>query len=468
MCSGVWDNGRRMQSSWRYLHTPGLAVVAVAGRPGWQTPQGGRVVTDADLMALWREADGQPLDRLIWQRPDPDLTRTALACLAEAGLLIREGLAPLIAPPPAPAQSARVSVILVTYQSQTWINECLASLRAQTHANLEVVVVDNGSPDNPQAMVTAAHPEARYLGLPPGGSFAGALNAGAAVASGDYLFFLNPDVALEAGAVGWLVNAAEAHPAWGAVAAKLKFYWAPAFLNGLGNRIEDSSWGTDNAIGHLDLGQFDAVSTVPSACFAAALIRRSAWHAVGPVDEGFPMYYEDVEWCYRARRLGYPVGLESRAVVYHAFGSRLATGDEPGLTPRKLAHVVYGRLRCVLRTFDGPERRAFLSGYLREDAGNYRQLRRQGDAASAAAYRTAWGRTLRRAWRMWRDGAALSTRARTPIASLLAADAGWPAGLTWNGVPDLSMSVTRDVYLPLLRDGRTRPVPEWPSVPGAA
>jgi hypothetical protein len=227
--------------------------------------------------------------------------------------------------------------------------------------------------------------------------------------------------------------------------------------------VEPFSWGTDNAIGHLDLAQFDRITSVPSACFAAALITRAAWNAVGPVDEGFPMYYEDVEWCYRARRLGFVIGLAPDAIVYHAFGSRLATGDEPGLTPRKLAHVVYGRLRLVLRTFDGPARSRYLSGYLREDAGNYRQLRARGDADSAAAYRRAWRKTLLGAWGMWRFGRALTRRARQPVSTMLEADAGWPAGLVWNGVPDLSWCNVQHVYLPLLREGRTRHVPEWPS-----
>jgi GT2 family glycosyltransferase len=457
-----------MHSSWHYLHTPGVTAVDVAGRPGWQTPEGGRIVTDETLMTLWRDAHGRSPADLLAQAAAPDATRAALACLAEGGLLQRHGRPPVTPVRASSRAGGRVSIILVTYRSDEWIAECLASLRRQTHADLELVVVDNGSPDDPAALVMAAHPHARYLRLPPGGSFAGALNAGAAVSTGDYLFFLNPDVALEADAIARLVSAAAANPSWGAVAAKLRFFWATAFLNGLGNRVESVSWGTDNAIGHLDLAQFDRITSVPSACFAAALITRTAWNTVGPVDEGFPMYYEDVEWCYRARRLGFVIGLAPDAIVYHAFGSRLATGDEPGLTPRKLAHVVYGRLRLVLRTFDGPARLRYLAGYVREDFGNYRQLRARGDAASAAAYRRAWRKALLGAWSMWRFGAALTRRSRHPVSAMLEADAGWPPGLVWNGVPDLSWAIVERVYLPLLREGRTTAVPEFSSMPAGS
>lgn len=425
--------------------------MSLTGRPGWRTAQDGRVAGDDALLALWRAPE---------TAHDDALSRAALACLAEAGLLERVDAPAQPSRPVPPVSAQTVSVVLVTYNSEDWIDACLASLRAQTHAALEVVVVDNGSPADPVEAVRRAHPAAQYLRQPAGRSFASALNAGAAVAKGEFLFLLNPDVALEPDAVAQLVARAQG-PRVGAVAAKLRFHWAPAFLNGLGNRVEGQSWGTDNAIGHLDLGQFDDRATVPSACFAAALISREAWRSVGPVDEGFPMYYEDVAWCYRARRLGWDIAAAPDAIVYHAFGSRLATADEPGLSPRKLAHVVYGRQRFTATVLNGATRRAFRQAYLREDWGNYRHYRSAGDADNAAAYRRAWGRVLREMPAWWRQGRALDRRASRSTEALLATDADWPPGLVWNGVPELTLPIVRDVYLPLLERGRTRPVVEW-------
>lgn len=445
-------------------------MVEVSGRPAWRTSQGGHIVTDAPLVRLWRALDGRTSTSSPVGDDPPEVVRAAGACLAEAGLLERD---PAVERPRRRAVASHgppVSVVLVTYQSGDWIDECLASLRRQTYDNLELVVVDNGSPDDPAEAVRRGDPQARYVRLRPGGSFAGALNAGAALATGEYLFFLNPDVALEPDAVAQLVAAAQAHPDWGAVAAKLRFYWAPAFLNGIGNRVEATSWGTDNAIGHLDLGQFDGVTEVPSACFAAALIRRTAWELVGPVDTGFPMYYEDVEWCYRARRFGIPIGLAPAAVVYHAFGSRVATGDEPGLTPRKLAHVVYGRLRFARRVLPAPDRRRYLWSYLREDFGNYRHLRRSGETASLRAYRQGWARALRDWLPLDRQARTLARRmdARRAAAAGGGADASppavWPAGLVWNGLPELTLDLVRHHYLPLIQAGQTYALPEWPAL----
>jgi GT2 family glycosyltransferase len=353
-----------------------------------------------------------------------------------------------------------VSVVLVTYNSGEWIDACLASLRRQTHDALDVVVVDNGSPVDPVDAVRRAHPEARYVRQPAGRSFASALNAGAAVATGSALLFLNPDVELEPDAIAQMVARLSTRPRVGAVAAKLRFHWAPAFLNGLGNRVEARSWGSDNAIGHLDLGQFDDRLLVPSACFAAALIPRDAWMAVGPVDEGYPMYYEDVAWCYRARRLGFDIVSAPDAVVYHAFGSRLASGDEPGLTPRKLAHVVYGRVRFASTALGGPTGRRFRDAYLREDLANVRALAKRGNLASVRAYARAWLRVAAHAW-SWRGLMATLDDAPVTAEEVVEADARWPDGLTWNGVPELTLPIVRDVYLPVLAAGRTRPLPEW-------
>jgi GT2 family glycosyltransferase len=437
-----------------YSRPPGVTAVTLAGRPGWATPQDGRIAGDDGLLAIWEAPESAPAD---------PVGRAAVTCLAEAGLLVRDGH-PLIAPvrpvPPAGTAGVSVSVVLVTYNSGEWIDACLASLRRQTHHALEVVVVDNGSPVDPVADVRRAHPEARYVRQPAGRSFASALNAGAAVATGSALLFLNPDVELEPDAIAQMVARLSTRPRVGAVAAKLRFHWAPAFLNGLGNRVEARSWGSDNAIGHLDLGQFDDRLLVPSACFAAALIPRDAWMAVGPVDEGYPMYYEDVAWCYRARRLGFDIVSAPDAVVYHAFGSRLASGDEPGLTPRKLAHVVYGRVRFASTALGGPTGRRFREAYLREDLANVRVMARRGDLAGVRAYARAWLRVAAHAW-SWRSLVATLDDAPVTAEAVVEADARWPDGLTWNGVPELTLPIVRDVYLPLLAAGRTRPLPEW-------
>jgi GT2 family glycosyltransferase len=99
-------------------------------------------------------------------------------------------------------------------------------------------------------------------------------------------------------------------------------------------------------------------------------INRAAWDAVGPVDEGFPMYYEDSEWCYRARLLGYKILPAPQAVIYHAFGGKVPSGDVDTLSPTKLRNVVYGRYRFVIK-LNGETLFRFLRNYWVEDWANF-------------------------------------------------------------------------------------------------
>ena len=338
------------------------------------TPQGGRVVLDEPLVEALRAVDGcdlgAALDALRFSTPTPAAARATLACLAEAGLLERLGV-PQARPGAAPPRPRKkpagplVSAVVVAYNGVRWLEDLLPSLAAQTWKPIEVVVVDNGSSDDTSAWVRREHPGVRLVRLDPGLSLAGGINRGVAEARGEHFFILNQDITLEPDAVAQLVAVAESDPSCGAVSAKLRLMRAPGFLNGLGNHVQGWSWGSDIAMGHLDLGQFDGWREVPSSCFAATFVPRRAWERVGEVDEGFPLYYEDSEWCYRARAHGLRVLLAPSAVAYHAFGG---SGDDgEGLSPAKLARVAHGRLRFALKLLPAPEAWQFVSAYLAED-----------------------------------------------------------------------------------------------------
>jgi GT2 family glycosyltransferase len=447
-----------------YRHSPGVAADELHGRPALALPRESRVAVDADVLSLWRLAHGRALDEIAgaWHRgrEDEAFVRAALGCLAEARLLERVGHTPAPATSLALTTGPVVSAVVITHTTE-WMEGCLGSLVQQRYAPLEIILVDNNSADDVPGWVAARFPSVRVIRLPPGRTFSQAVNAGVAASTGTYVAILNPDIEVEPDAIGECVRVAEASPEAAAVAAKLMFWWAPAFLNGIGNRVDDASWGTDNFIGHLDLGQFDELHDVPSVCFAATLVRRSAWDAVGWSDEAFPLYYEDAEWSYRARLLGYRIVAAPRAVVRHVFGYKVRGGEESDLTPRKLAMAVYGRLRFANKLLSGPLRRHFVRRYLAEDTANFRAASRAGQWPVVRAYLRAWRRVLAHLPAMRQANRALMARARIPVETLFAGQQTMPAGLLWSGVPELSRSNIEQHYLPLLAAGRTRPVPEW-------
>ncbi|MCC7359657.1 MAG: glycosyltransferase [Anaerolineales bacterium] len=452
-----------------YRVPPGVAAIDVEGTSMLTTPEGGRVVVDQALLALWRAAAGHTLAEVLAApaaagRP-PGSACAALASLAEAGLLARDGAPEPPSQPAAPAAAGPlVSALIVAYNSRAWLVDCLPSLAAQTYPSLEVIVVDNASTDGVSAWLAEAHPAVQVLRLETAVSLAAAINRGAELAAGD-LLILNPDIRLAPTAVVELAAVAQARPNCGAVAALLKFTWAPRFLNGLGNYVRDHSWGSDLGLGHLDLGQFDHYREVPSVCFAAALIPRPAWAAVGPADPGFPMYYEDSEWSYRARLLGYDLAAAPRAVVYHAFGSQVPSGQAAPLPPSKLRRAVYGRWRFALKLLTDGAHQRFTRNYWREDWGNLLGALRRGRWGEVRAYLQAWADVLRDLPALARLRARLAARRRRGMDQVFDQPEAWPAPLEHNGLPRLTWDVIEQHYWPLMRTGRTRAMPEFEGRP---
>lgn len=449
----------------KYQQTSGVRIYTQE-RPLLSTPQGGKIALDAILFSLWQQANGRDLKEILESFPSEGASsnaiRAALACLVKAGLLMR----------PEEDKGRRgqggketrgqlVSAVIVGYNSREWFEECLSSLFSQAYLPLEIIVVDNASSDNSVEWLKVNYPGVKLLCLETTRSLAYAINQGVAAAIGAHFLILNPDIRLEPDAVSHMVAVAQSNPLTAAVAAKLKFWWAPGFLNGLGNRVETSDWGTDNALGYLDLGQFDTWSEVPSACFAATLIPRTAWETVGSIDEGFPLYYEDSEWSYRARMLGYTVRLAPQAVVYHAFGSIVPAEENSGLTARKLRWVVYGRLRFAGKLVSFSYLHQFLRNYGLEDLKNFFHALVRLNWSTAQAYLGGWWDFLKNLQPLLQERRALHTRRIRSDEDLFAMQREMPARLVWQGLPELTWDSVVHYYLPLLRSNKTQPMPEF-------
>lgn len=446
-----------------YRIPAGVQVEVADGRPVLTTTQGGRIALDSTLLELWQQTDGKDLSTILENRQGEEkITRLALACLAEAGLLLREGQEEPATPAldDLPAQEELVSVIIINHDSHDWLGICLSSLKKQTGANLEIIVVDNGSQQDPRPWLEVEHPVVRLQLLSPAQGLAAAINQGVSLAQGKYLMMLNPDVRLEADAINRLVQASREHPAWAAAVPKLKLSWAPGFLNGLGNHVAAAAWGTDNGLGHLDLGQFDAWQEVPSACFAAALIPRRAWEKIGPLDEAFPMYYEDSEWSYRARIFGYSIGAVPQATGYHAFGGKIPGGQTEWLTPAKLEYVVLGRMRFAAKLLSTSTMLRFLVGYLAEDWFYLLKGLAARDAQRVKAILNAWKKFRRSQPELKRQRHVIQSKRQREDKAIFSLQRQVPPPLVWNGLPELTWDLVSHHYLPLILSRKTRPIPE--------
>jgi GT2 family glycosyltransferase len=292
--------------------------------------------------------------------------------------------------------------------------------------------------------VTKSHwPNAKIVVPKKDAGFAEGNNIGIKAASGHYLMLLNNDTELEPDTVSQLVAVALKKPQAAAVVPKIFFYYLPSFINSLGNAVYPWGWGSDNYIGHLDIGQFNEEMELFSACFGAVLIPRPALAKVGLLDGRYRFYYEDADWSYRARLQGLKVYLAPQAVVYHKFNASMQS-----LTPYfKWQLVIGNRLRFVLKNLSVGTTVNFLRHYLMEDLRGAGRSLKYRDWLMLWAYLKAYGRVLLNApnifWQRWQIQ---RTRA-VKDGQLLQVWPKLPALIDERGYPILDTTTVRRIYM---------------------
>jgi len=229
-----------------------------------------------------------------------------------------------------------LSVVIVNWNVRELLRRCLRSVLASGRLGglaMEVIVVDNASSDGSAEMVREEFPEVRLIANEENLGFTGANNQGIAASRGRYLLLLNPDAEVLGDALGAMVDYMDAHPDVGALGPMLlnpdgsvqssrrRFpTLATAFLE---STIFQWELSRDNRILRryyvLDRPD-DEVQEVDWVTGACILMRREALEEVGPLDEGFFMYSEELDWCRRARERGWKVVYLPTARVVHYGG----------------------------------------------------------------------------------------------------------------------------------------------------
>ena len=231
-----------------------------------------------------------------------------------AAAAAKETAAPAAAPQPS------VTAIVLNYNARLeTMLKCLASLERQSYRNLHLLLVDNASTIDILSEVARKHPKVELLRLDRNYGFSGGINRGMAHAGSDYVCLLNFDTIVEPSAIAEMVAVAEGDHAIAGVAPKMMFADNPHIFDSVGTAMVENAGAFNQAIGQPDIGQYDIPERVFGACFGAALLRKSEFKAenTGPLDESYFMYFEDVDWCFRANLLGRGFYTAPAAVVYH-------------------------------------------------------------------------------------------------------------------------------------------------------
>lgn len=228
---------------------------------------------------------------------------------------------------------SEVSVVIVTHESAADIDGCLESLECLTVPH-EIIVVDNASNDGTTEVVRSKHPNVRLITKKERHGFATNSNIGAVAANGSTLLFLNPDVRVHPGAVERLLSALRADPSAGAVGARLLYpdgtpqpsarrfprVW-PTVVRRTPLRWILRSSAAERQ--HLRLDEpvtGNAPVLVDWMLGAALALPADLFGEMGGFDDGYRLYCEDIDLCWRVHAVGRRVMYVPGAEMVHALG----------------------------------------------------------------------------------------------------------------------------------------------------
>lgn len=234
------------------------------------------------------------------------------------------------------ASSVELCVVIVNYRTPTMVIDCLETLLPQAReVGAFVVVVDNASPDDSVSRLVAwvqaqgASDHVRIAASEENGGFAAGNNIGIETCDAPLYLLLNSDTLLREGALRRLLQTMAAEPRVGLLSPRLE--WADGepqescfrFHRPASELIRAAATGlVTRALGRYEVAM--RVSSEPLrpewTSFACVLIRREVLRDIGLLDDGFFMYFEDVEHAFRAREAGWQVLHDPDARVVHLRG----------------------------------------------------------------------------------------------------------------------------------------------------
>jgi GT2 family glycosyltransferase len=217
--------------------------------------------------------------------------------------------------------SLMVSAIVINWNGQDYLPECLDALLAQVPPPAEVIVVDNHSDDASRSVVSERYPQVRLIDTGCNGGPCHARNVGAAAARHELLLFVDNDVVLQPGALAALSSCIAEDPAIAMVQARS--------VCGDDQNIVHYDGGDLHFLGTLVLRNWyrersqasDAPGPIGAAIALCFLTKKTVYQAVGGFDENLFILYEDNEFSYKLRMRGHTIRLCEEAICVHKAGT---------------------------------------------------------------------------------------------------------------------------------------------------
>ncbi len=271
-----------------------------------------------------------------------------------------------------------VSIIVISFNTRDLLRACLNAVFERQAVSTEVFVVDNCSKDGSAEMVETEFPRAILIRNPHNRGFAAANNVAIRRASGEHVLLLNPDTVLPPPTLLEMVRFMNDHQDVGICGPRILYpdgsfqscgYAFPTLLSEI-RQSKNVNRAIKAVIGDEPSPPSGSepreAEWVDGACL---MMRRAVIDAIGPLDEQYFLYGEELDWCYRTRKAGWKIyALPAVEMVHYQGKSSEQTKDT------SLAHLIETRLRFYRKNYGMPEALLISLVYL---AGCLKQLRRE-------------------------------------------------------------------------------------------
>ncbi|MBL0307740.1 MAG: glycosyltransferase family 2 protein [Chitinophagaceae bacterium] len=213
-----------------------------------------------------------------------------------------------------------VSIVTLTWNTTDITCDFLRSINEHcTYNNLEIIIVDNGSKDDPTGVFKSIRPDVKVILNGKNLGFTGGNNVGIKAATGDYLFIVNNDTEFTPGLIEGLLEIFNKYPDAGIVSPKFHYFFHKGTLEYAGYNTVNIFTGRNAMVGckEKDEGQYNEIKETNYAHGGGMMVPKKVIEEVGGLPEEFFIYYEEFDWCEQIKRKGYKVYYQPNSLIYH-------------------------------------------------------------------------------------------------------------------------------------------------------